>query len=434
MPEGHRGATLTGANLRDQVRAALDTSARDAALWHVPGRVELLGKHTDYAGGRSLLCAIDRGLVIGMVRRNDDTVTFLDSSSGARAAFRLDPDLVPLTGRWAGFPMTVARRIARNFPDARRGADLALASNLPSAAGMSSSSALIVATFLALAEANELHTTETWRAHLSTPEALAEYLGCIENGQSFGPLSGDRGVGTFGGSQDHTAILCCRPERVSRYSFAPVAYEGEIRWPKGMALVIAVSGIRSRKSGPQREAYNRLSLATRVILDRWREASGTQAVTLAAAAMEPAAQAAIEQLLVDHPDPAFPPGFLAGRFRQFVSESLEIIPEAALALERKDLQSFGRLVDRSQLGAEEGLHNQVPETTHLARHARALGAHAASAFGAGFGGSVWAMVDAAEADRFGKQWIGEYRRAFPAAARRAEYVRSELGPAARRID
>lgn len=201
-----------------------------------------------------------------------------------------------------------------------------------------------------------------------------------------------------------------------------------------MALVIAVSGIRSRKSGPQREAYNRLSLATRVILDRWREASGTQAVTLAAAAMEPAAQAAIEQLLVDHPDPAFPPGFLAGRFRQFVSESLEIIPEAALALEREDLQSFGRLVDRSQLGAEEGLHNQVPETTHLARHARALGAHAASAFGAGFGGSVWAMVDAAEADRFGKQWIGEYRRAFPAAARRAEYVRSELGPAARRID
>jgi len=396
--------------------------------------VELLGKHTDYAGGRSLLCAIDRGLVIGMVPRDDDTVTFLDSSSGARAAFRLDPNLVPLTGRWAGFPMTVARRIARNFPDARRGADLALASNLPSAAGMSSSSALIVATFLALAEANELPSSDTWHEHLSTPEALAEYLGCIENGQSFGALTGDRGIGTFGGSQDHTAILCCRPGRISRYSFAPVTFEGEVGWPEGMALVIAVSGVRSRKSGPQREAYNRLSLAVRTILERWRQASGSPAITLAAAVAEPGAREAIGQLLVDHEEPGFPPGFLAGRFGQFVAESFEIIPDATRALEDRDSGRLGLLVDRSQLGAEEGLGNQVPETVHLARRARALGAHAASAFGAGFGGSVWAMVDTTEASRFGKEWIGEYRRAFPGAARRAECFRTEPAPAARRVD
>jgi len=416
------------------VRAALDGGARRPALWHVPGRVELLGKHTDYAGGRSLLCAIDRGLVIGMVPRDDDTVTFLDSTSRARAAFRLDPELMPLTGRWAGFPMTVTRRIARNFPGARRGADLALASNLPSAAGMSSSSALIVATFLALAEANDLPSSDTWREHLSTPEALAEYLGCIENGQSFGALAGDRGIGTFGGSQDHTAILCCRPDRVSRYSFAPVTFEGDIAWPDTMALVVAVSGVRSRKSGPQREAYNRLSLAVRIILERWRQASGSAAASLAAAAAEPGAREAILQFLLEHEEPGFPAGVLAGRFRQFMAESAEIIPEASRALESRDLRRFGELVDRSQRAAEEGLGNQVPETVHLARQARALGAHAASAFGAGFGGSVWAMVDAATADRFGKEWIGEYRRAFPGAARRAVSFPTEPAPAARRID
>ncbi|MEZ4413034.1 MAG: galactokinase family protein [Gemmatimonadales bacterium] len=427
---------MTGTDLRDRVRAALDAGAREPALWHVPGRVELLGKHTDYAGGRSLLCAIDRGLVIGMVPRDDDTVTFLDSTSGARAAFRLEPELVPLTGRWAGFPMTVARRIAQNFPGARRGADLALASNLPSAAGMSSSSALIVATFLALAEVNELSSSETWREHLSTPEALAEYLGCIENGQNFGPLAGDRGVGTFGGSQDHTAILCCKAGRVSRYSFAPVTFEEDIPWPDAMALVIAVSGVRSRKSGPQREAYNRLSLAVRTILGRWRQASGSAAATLAAAAAEPGAREAILQLLLgqEEDEPGFPAGFLAGRFRQFTTESTEIIPDASRALEVRDFRRFGELVDRSQLGAEEGLENQVPETVHLARRARALGAHAASAFGAGFGGSVWAMVDADAADRFGRDWIGEYRRAFPGAARRAECFRTEPAPGARRID
>lgn len=416
------------------MRAALDGGPRQPALWHVPGRVELLGKHTDYAGGRSLLCAIDRGLVIGMVPRDDDTVTFLDSTSRARAAFRLDPELVPLTGRWAGFPMTVARRIARNFPGARRGADLALASNLPSAAGMSSSSALVVATFLALAEANDLPSSDTWRAHLATPEALAEYLGCIENGQNFGALAGDRGVGTFGGSQDHTAILCCKAGCVSRYSFSPVTFEGDIPWPDAMALVVAVSGVRSRKSGPQREAYNRLSLAVRTILDRWRQASGSDAATLAAAAAEPGAPEAILQFLLERDEPGYPAGFLSGRFRQFITESTEVIPEASRALESRDFPRFGELVDRSQRAGEEGLQNQVPETVHLARQARALGAHAASAFGAGFGGSVWAMVDANAADRFAKEWIGEYRRTFPGAARRAECFRTKPAPAARRID
>jgi len=424
---------LTGPGLRDQVRGALDAVGRDVALWHVPGRVELLGKHTDYAGGRSLLAALERGLVIGVAPRTDSTVTFLDTSSRARAAFPLDPQLVPLTGRWAGYPMTVARRLARNFPEARRGADVALASDLPSAAGMSSSSALIVATFLALADVNELQATDIWRQHLATPEALAEYLGCVENGQSFGPLSGDRGVGTFGGSQDHTAILCCRAGRVSRYSFAPVTFEGAVRWPEGIALVIAVSGVRSRKSGPEREAYNRLSMSTRLILDRWRQASGSQAPTLAAAVAETGASAAIRELLERAAEPGFPEGFLAGRFRQFIAESVEIIPAAAAALAQGDLAEFGRQVDRSQLEAEAGLGNQVPETIYLAHQARALGAHAASAFGAGFGGSVWAMMDADACERFSGEWMDGYRRKFPTAARRAQCFRSELGPAARKI-
>lgn len=412
---------------------ALGGDARAVALWHVPGRVELLGKHTDYAGGRSLLSALERGLVIGMVPRSDSLVTFLDTSSGARAEFPLDPALVPLTGRWAGFPMTVARRLAGNFPGARRGADLALASDLPSAAGMSSSSALVVGTFLALAEANGLAATEGWRSHLSTPESLAEYLGCVENGQSFGPFVGDRGVGTFGGSQDHTAILCCRAGRVSQYSFCPVRSETEIAWPEEKALVIAVSGVRARKSGPEQGAYNRLSLSTRRILERWREASGADAATLAAAAAAPGASADIAALLERDDDSEFPPGFLAGRFQQFVAESFEIIPAAAGALARGDLAEFGTLVDRSQRGAEEGLKNQVRETIHLAQRARELGAAAASAFGAGFGGSVWAMVDREDAERFGRQWFEDYQARFPAAGRHARWFTGRPSSGAARI-
>ena len=61
------------------------------------------------------------------------------------------------------------------------------------------------------------------------------------------------------------------------------------------------------------------------------------------------------------------------------------------------MAAFGDLVDRSQQLAERRLGNQVPETIELARSARELGARAASAFGAGFGGSVWALVSRADA-------------------------------------
>ena len=73
-------------------------------------------------------------------------------------------------------------------------------------------------------------------------------------------------------------------------------------------------------------------------------------------------------------------------------ESRTIVPGAGDALRDGDLTRFGALVDRSQEAAGAWLGNQVPETACLAREARRLGAAAASAFGAGFGGSVWALV------------------------------------------
>ncbi|MHC4406808.1 MAG: galactokinase family protein, partial [Planctomycetota bacterium] len=106
----------------------------------VPGRIEVLGKHTDYAGGRSLIVAAERGFCLVASARDDKAITLVDAASAETAAFELGPELTPTVGHWSNYPMTVARRIARNFPEARRGADVAFASDLPPAAGMSSSS------------------------------------------------------------------------------------------------------------------------------------------------------------------------------------------------------------------------------------------------------------------------------------------------------
>ena len=92
----------------------------DAAPTHalfVPGRVEILGKHTDYAGGRSLLCAIDRGICAAVRPLDGARVRICDARHPLSVEFRLDRELQPTIGQWTNYPMTVARRIARNFGD-----------------------------------------------------------------------------------------------------------------------------------------------------------------------------------------------------------------------------------------------------------------------------------------------------------------------------
>ena len=126
----------------------------------------------------------------------------------------------------------------------------------------------------------------------------------------------------------------------------------------------------------------------------------------------------------------FSPQRLLDRFDHFLMESYEIIPQAAAAFARADLATLGALVDRSQHGAETLLKNQIPETIALAHLARNEGADAASAFGAGFGGSVWALIGAANAQTFVTRWKDAYRSAFPEAAARAEFIVTRPGPGA----
>ena len=88
---------------------------------------------------------------------------------------------------------------------------------------------------------------------------------------------------------------------------------------------------------------------------------------------------------------------------RFVAEAQRLVPGATRALAAGDLATFGTLVDESQHLAEQWLGNQIPETSALARLARRLGADGASAFGAGFGGSVWALVEG-DGDAFARRW------------------------------
>jgi galactokinase len=441
----------------------------------VPGRIEVLGKHTDYAGGRSLIAAAEQGVCLVAVPREDATIraTALDMQAPAQpepsrggspdpprerrgygpdiaagaagqetrraelrrngghpsfAEFTISPDLSPTAGHWSNYLQTVARRLARNFSGALRGADVAFAGDLPIAAGMSSSSAVMVACFLALAAVNRLREREEFHGNIAGAEDLAEYLGTVENGETFRGLVGDKGVGTFGGSEDHTAMLCSEAGRLAQFSYCPTRLERRLPMPAGYVFAIASSGIAAEKTGDAMEKYNHASRLAAEVARVWREATGRSDPHIAAALASAGLAASAERMRAALAD-AMEKELLA-RFEHFFNESEEIVPSAGDVLAAGDLPALGRLVDLSQKLAEGFLGNQVPETVFLARAARELGAAAASAFGAGFGGSVWALIRRDEAERFLAGWAARYRGAFPLPAGRAAFFLSGAGPAA----
>lgn len=432
------GEIARKASLFAQVSVAL---GRRPELWlWVPGRIELLGKHTDYAGGRSLLCATERGFAVVAAPRDDRAVRLVDAVSGERLDLVPGASLAPATGSWASYASAVVRRIARNFPGPLRGADVAFASDLPRAAGLSSSSALVTATFLVIADLNALAARGEYRSAIATADDLAGYLGAIENGTAFGALEGDAGVGTFGGSEDHTAILCARAGALVQYSFAPVHFERRVPLPADHAFVVAASGVVAEKAGAALELYNAQARRARVILDRWCAATGRTDATLAAAlASSAGARERMRSMLRGGAErereviEGFPTRDLVARFDQFAMESEELVPAVGDALSRGALEALGELVDRSQRAAEALLGNQVPETIHLAQSARSLGAAAASAFGAGFGGSVWALVRRDDLEAFTAAWKEAYGLAFPERASGASFFVTNAGPAAVRL-
>ena len=399
--------------------------------YHVPGRIEVLGKHTDYAGGRSLVAATEQGLVVKALPRTDRTIRVVDAVSREMRSLVMSPDLVAPRGDWSNYPATVARRFAADFGPLC-GADIVFASDLPFAAGVSSSSAIVVAMAMVLIDGNELASQPPYLANIVDQEALGGYLGAVENGRPFGTLGSSAGVGTMGGSQDQTAILCSRENALTQYRFDPVVLEGTVAWPEGWVFAIGVSGVVAEKTGNAIEHYNGLARLTARLARVAQTVSEGRYSTLGSALMDwPEGPGAIADRLkglglVERES-------LERRLTQLTAECRTIIPGVVAALARRDFGAVGTLVAASQQAAEFGLGNQIAETRALVELARQHGAVAASAFGAGFGGSVWAMIDRANADRFVREWRHSYLERFPEHGKTAQVVLTRPGLPATRL-
>ncbi len=383
----------------------------------ISGRIEFLGKHTDYCGGRSLVCAIDKGFFVDCAQNGRDFVKLINEDTKEVIQISIDGNLISKEVSWAKYPQTVIKRIASNFKSRKLfGANINFRSNLPQAAGLSSSSALMIAVFSAISNVNNLPEFEEYQQNIADKIELAEYLGCIENGQNYKNLTGEKGVGTFGGSQDHAAILCCKKNILSRFKFSPLALEKEISLPNDLCFAVASSGVVAEKTGAAKAKYNSLSNLAKEIVNQFDEN-----LTLAQI---------VEKYGFEELQRKFPPLLtrrLLPRLTQFYVENFEIIPKVSTHLEKGEVEKIGELIDLSHQNADKLLGNQTPETNFLQSNARQIGALASSAFGAGFGGSVYALVKKSDAEKFLEEWQSEYLKNFLQYSEKSEFFITKAG-------
>ena len=378
-----RGCTSTQAA---RLKRSFDKLPKDGVRLFVPGRIELVGNHVDYAGGSSLTIATSRGLAVTADPIEEAVMRIEVQSQGLAADFPLETSITG-TG-WATYPATLIRRILANVPSAATtgGVHIHIYSDLPLASGLSSSSAFLIALFLAWGHATGWVRDPLLQEHLPDDQALADYVATIENGRDFGSLKGRLGVGTAGGSQDHTAIVRSQAGHIGRYRYINPRREGLWAWPEGVRPVVLVSGVEAEKAGDALEEYNAAVTLASGLRDLWNVSRPTTAGI-----------GLLSDSDLDLLDGGVR-GALAQRLSAFRAERAAV-EAASAALDAGSLAAFAEAVNASQATKETLLGNQVPETITLCRLAQEHGALAATSFGAGFGGAVVALMPDGTEDR-----------------------------------
>jgi galactokinase len=362
----------------DAVVRLVPAHARDVVLVRAPGRVNLLGEHTDYNGLPVLPMAIDRAVYVAAWRGRGPRVHArnLDPALGARSFGAAPRIRRSAAGDWANYLKAAAQAAAA---DGAAGVEMILGSDLPAGAGLSSSSALVVASTLA---ALAVHGRDPDRL------ALAERLAVAE-----------RYVGTHSGGMDQAVILLAEAGRALAIDFFPLRAR-PVALPAGHAVAVAHSLVRAEKSGNARAAYNRRVRECRHAARVLAHALGVELERLGDLRTAFPGRP-LTDLVARLPD--LLPDELVARVRHVLTEAERVVTavrelEAGTSADPGAL--LGDLMNASHASCRDDYAISVPELDALVDAARAAGARGARLTGAGFGGCVVSLVPAGEIPRF----------------------------------
>lgn len=342
-------------------------------IFSAPGRVNLIGEHTDYNEGFVLPSAIGFYTRVAIAPRPDRKLTLRSSGFPERFEFNVDSLPEHKLGAWCDYVLGVALELKRSNIELR-GADLLIDSDVPLGAGLSSSAALEVASALALQ--NGASTEIFWKE-------LPKLCQRAENefvGARVGIM--DQFVSCFGRA-GHALLLDCR---LLEYEAIPI--------PADVRFVICNTKVRHELSGGE---YNR------------RRAECEQAVAFLSqqyAGVRSLRDVSSAQLSAV--SKAMPSVFLK-RARHVITENERVL-QAADYFRAGDLQRVGELMRQSHRSLRDDYEVSCRELDAMVEAAEGLpGGYGGRMTGGGFGGCTVNLVEEKHAQDFARH-IGERYR------------------------
>lgn len=224
-----------------------------------PGRVNLMGRHIEHRGGSTNILAIDRE-TIAIASPREDCIIHLANTDPAfqKTSFSVSDtiaaydtadwvefiesekilEIVSSTrGDWSNYIKAGVLRLQlhdRSVPLC--GMDMMFTGNIPMAAGLSSSSSLVVASMEAVISLNKLELE------------VEDFVALSGEGEWF--------VGSRGGAGDHAAMKCGKRGEITHMNFFPFSVGESVTWPEDYDIVVANSGIKAKKSDGARDKFN----------------------------------------------------------------------------------------------------------------------------------------------------------------------------------
>ena len=408
-----------------------------------PGRINLIGEHTDYNGLPVFPMAVDRDIAAAFSPRADTRIRLVNTDPRfPDRSFEILDSIPPYpTGDWGNYCKAAVQGLLDHYPRKHastgrlRGFDACFDGDIPVAAGMSSSSALVVLSALLFLAANglDLHTSEKGKLQLADCMAAAE-----------------RYVGTQGGGMDQAISLMGLPGHAVKIDFFPLQTH-----PAPLAddyvFVVADSTVKASKTAEALDKYNRrpiecrlaAAILRRIFSERYgREVPVSmlgdlreQRLAVPQAEIDRLANGALHEspytlkeiasllgqdvektahLYCKRRDGSIFPepsgGFkLRPRYRHVIEEAGRV-ESSFQALSSGDIEAFGDLMNRSHDSCRDLYEISCPELDRLVETARRAGALGSRLTGAGFGGCTVSLVEKSHLESFLRRVTQSYYR------------------------
>ncbi len=321
-----------------------------------PGRVNIIGEHTDYNDGFVMPCAINYGMAVSLKKRNDSRWRVYAIDIQAQDEFDLSQPIEKSEHKWANYVRGVVKYIQAKCPDFQQGADIAMTSDVPMSSGLSSSAALEIS----------IGKTCQWLGNLPLSLAEIALIGQEAENKFVGANCGNMDQLTSAlGQKDHLVMIDCRSLDITP---TPV--------PQGYDIAIINSNLKHDLVTGE---YN----SRRQECEQAAKFFGVKALRdLSVADFLASAEA-----LKAESELAYK------RAKHVVTENQRVL-DAVAALKANDMETLGELMAQSHDSMRDDFEITIPEIDYLVELAQvAIGKKGGARMtGGGFGGCIVCLV------------------------------------------